>query len=81
MNRRGFLLATGVGTLAALTACGLTESVPGGATPAPPATQDGPTTGGAPGVRDTPVPQRGAPAVTRTTPPDTLVSWVPDTHR
>src|SRR6476620_11222822 len=33
MNRRGFLLATGVGTLAALTACGLTESVPGGATP------------------------------------------------
>ena len=79
MNRRGFLLATGVGTLAALTACGLTESVPGGATPAPPATQDGPTTGGAPGVRDTPVLQRGAPAVTRTTPPDTVVSWVPDT--
>jgi len=76
MNRRGFLLATGVGTLAALTACGLTESVPGGATPA---RQDLPTTGGDPDVRDTPVLQRGAPAVTRATPPDTVVSWVPDT--
>ena len=78
MNRRGFLLATGAGTLAALTACGLTESVPGGATPAP---QDPPTTGGDPGVRDTPVLQRGAPAITRTTPPDTVVSWGPTPHR
>jgi hypothetical protein len=75
MDRRGFLLAVGAGTLGVLTACGLSDGAPGTAVPAP----DGASASADPGSPSTPVLQRGAPAVTRIAPPATVVSWVPDT--
>ena len=79
MDRRGFLLAVGVGTLGALTACELSAAESGTALPAPPAPDAAaPTTSDA-GAPVTPVLQHGAPAVSRIPPPGTVVSWVPDT--
>jgi len=78
MDRRGFLLAVGVGTLGALTACELSAAESGTALPAPPAPDAAPTTAD-PQAPVTPVLQHGAPAVQRIPPPGTVVSWVPDT--
>ena len=74
MDRRGFLLAVGVGTLGVLTACELSAAESGTALPAASA----PTTADPP-APVTPVLQHGAPAVQRIPPPGTVVSWVPDT--
>jgi len=76
VDRRGFLLAVGIGTLGVLTACELSAAQSGSALPAAP-TPDAPTPA-EPGPV-IPVLQNGGPALTRIPPPDTVVSWVPDT--
>ena len=78
MDRRGFLLAVGVGTFGVLTACELSAAESGTALPAAPASDAAPTAAD-PGTPVTPVLQHGAPAVTPISPPGTVVSWVPDT--
>ena len=78
MDRRGFLLAVGVGTFGVLTACELSAAESGTALPAAPASDAAPTAAD-PGTPVTPVLQHGAPAVTPIPPPGTVVSWVPDT--
>ena len=78
MDRRGFLLAVGVGTLGVLTACELSAAESGTALPAPQVPDAAPTMA-APQAPVTPVLQHGAPAVQRIAPPGTVVSWVPDT--
>ena len=75
VDRRGFLLAVGVGTFGVLTACQLSAAESGTALPAPPT----PAPTAAEPSPVTPVPQHGAPAVSRIPPPGTVVSWVPDT--
>ena len=77
VDRRGFLLAVGVGTFGVLTACQLSAAESGTALPAPPAPAAPPTP--AETSSGTPVLQHGAPAVSRIPPPGTVVSWVPDT--
>ena len=79
MDRRGFLLTVGAGTLGVLTACELSAAESGTALPAPPAPDAAAPTTSDPGAPVTPVLQRGAPAVSRIPPPGTVVSWVPDT--
>jgi len=78
VDRRGFLLAVGVGTLGVLTACELSAAESGTAPPGPPVPAAAPTTAD-PQAPVTPVLQHGAPAVQRIPPPGTVVSWVPDT--
>jgi len=78
VDRRGFLLAVGVGTLGVLTACELSAAESGTAPPGPPVSAAAPTTAD-PQAPVTPVLQHGAPAVQRIPPPGTVVSWVPDT--
>ena len=64
MDRRGFLLAVGLGTLGVLTACELSAAESGTALPAPPVPDAAPTTAD-PHAPVTPVLQHGAPAVQR----------------
>jgi peptidoglycan/xylan/chitin deacetylase (PgdA/CDA1 family) len=78
VDRRGFLLAVGVGTFGVLTACELSAAESGTALPAP-AGMAAASTAADPRTPVTPVLQRGAPAVNRIPPPGTVVSWVPDT--
>ena len=77
VDRRGFLLAVGVGTFGVLTACQLSAAESGTALPSPPAPAAPPTP--AETSSGTPVLQHGAAAVSRIPPPGTVVSWVPDT--
>ena len=77
VDRRGFLLAVGVGTLGVLTACELSAAESGTALPARRPGR-GAHHGRSP-APVTPVLQHGAPAVHRIPPPGTVVSWVPDT--
>jgi peptidoglycan/xylan/chitin deacetylase (PgdA/CDA1 family) len=76
VDRRGFLLAVGLGTLGVLTACELSAAESGSALPAAPTPDAATSAGPGPVI---PALQHGAPALTRIAPPDTVVSWVPDT--